>query len=129
LLFTTDIAEKIPGELNKYHWAIIISVLYVAQNLFEYLRDYNYIYFNDEGNRILFRYIPLSPFKNRRYSIEIGKHEFHGYKIQKPSLFKKMIVFYIKTPQGVAKYPPISISALNGDEFNQLKKALNQNLQ
>lgn len=128
VLLTTDLIRTEFLGLSKYYWAIIAVLIYLGQNIFEYLKDYNYIYFSDENNKILFRYIPLRPFRNKRYSIEINKQEFHGYKIERPSIFKQQIVLYVKTQQGVAKYPPISISALKEEEFNKLKKALNQHI-
>lgn len=126
VLLTTDLMRRDFLGLSKYSWAIIISLIYLGQNIFEYLKNYNYIYYNDENNKILFRYVPLRPFNNKRYSIEIEKEKFHGYKIKRPTIFKQEIVLYVKTPQGIAKYPPISISALNEEECNRLKKALNQ---
>jgi len=128
VLLTTDLIDNKFLGLDKYYWAVIISILYVGQNIYEYLKDYNYIYFADENNKLLFRYIPLRPFKNKRYSIEISKDKFQGYKIERPSPFKQEIVLFVKTPQGIAKYPPISLSALNEEEFNNLKKALNQHI-
>ncbi|MFP4621053.1 MAG: hypothetical protein ACLFM7_07045 [Bacteroidales bacterium] len=128
VLLTTDLIRNEFLGLNKYSWAIILSVIYVGINIFEYLRDYNYIYFTDEGNKILFRYIPLRAFRSKRYSLEISKQELHGYKVERPSPFKQELVLFVKTPQGIAKYPPISISALNEEEYNKLKKALNRYL-
>ena len=128
VLLTTDLIREDFLGLNKYYWAVIVSLIYLGQNIVEYLKDYNYIYFNDENNKILFRYIPLRPFRNKRYSIEISKEKFHGYKIERPSIFKQEIVLFVKTPQGIAKYPPISISALNEEELNKLKKALNKHV-
>ena len=129
LLLTTDLIRTEFLGLNKYYWAAIVTLIYLGQNIFEYLKDYNYIFFTDENNKIIFRYIPLRPFRNKRYSVEIGKEEFHGYKIKRPSALKQEIILYVKTPQGIAKYPSISLSALNEEEFNKLKKALNQHLQ
>ena len=128
LLLTTDLIRNEFLGLNKYYWAVIVSLIYLGQNIIEYLKDYNYIYFTDENNIILFRYISLRPFKNKRYSIEISKENFHGYKIERRSPLKQEIIFFVKTPQGIAKYPPISISALSEDEFNKLKKSLNQHI-
>ena len=128
VMLTTDMIKGEFLGLTRYHWAILLSLIYLGQNVFEYLKDYNYIYFIDAENKMLFRYIPLSPFKSKRYSIEIHKNEFHGYKINRSSVLKKELILFVKTPQGIAKYPPISISALNETEFNKLKKALNQNL-
>jgi hypothetical protein len=129
VILTTDLIQNTFLGLSKAYWAIVVALLFLGQNLFEYLKDYNYLYYNDEeNNKILFRYISLLPFKNKRYSIEIQKEQFKGYKILRPNPFKQEIVFYVSTPQGTAKYPPISISALNEDEFNKLKKALNNHI-
>ncbi len=129
ILLTTDLIKTEFLGLNKYYWAAIVTIIYLAQNILEYLKGYNYIYFSDENNKILFRYIPLRPFRNKRYSVEIRKDEFHGYKVERSSPFRKEIILYVKTPQGIAKYPSISISALNENEFNKLKKSLNRLLQ
>jgi hypothetical protein len=128
ILLTTDPFKGESLGFDKYLWAAVIALIYLMLNIYEYLRDYNYIYFSDAENKILFRYIPLSPFKSKRYSIEIHKNEFHAYKINRSSILKKELILFVKTPQGIAKYPPISISALNENEFNKLKKALNENL-
>ena len=128
VMLTTDMIKGEFLGLTRYHWAILLALIYLGQNVFEYLKDYNYIYYNDNGDKILFRYISLRPFKSKKYSIEINKDRFHSYKVQRASPFKREIIFFIKTPQGIAKYPPISISALNEDDFNNLKKALNQYL-
>ena len=126
-LLATELVSNTFLGLNKYYWAVIVAAAYLVQNYYEYLKDYNYIYYNDEDeNKILFRYISLRPLKNKRYSIEINKNQFQGYKVERPSALKQVIILYIKTPQGVAKYPPISISALSEDEFNNLKHSLNR---
>jgi|GEM_PF-495672 len=126
LLTTRLVRDEFLG-LNKYHWAIVVILLYILENLYEYLKDFNYIYYNDEGRKLLFRYVSLRPFHNKRLSIEIEKDKFKGYNVLRDKMgFKQQIVFYIKTPQGTAKYPPVSITALNENEFNQLKQSLNK---
>lgn len=124
-LITTDIVRNEFLGLNKYHWAIIVTLLYIMENVYEFLKDFNYIYFSDQGEKLLFRYVSLKPFHKKRYSIEMNKDKFKGYKILH-SPMKQKIVFYIQTPQGTAKYPPVSITGLNQEEFNQLKQVLNQ---
>jgi len=125
VLVSTDLVrDKFLG-LNKYHWAIIVALLYILENVYEYLKEFNYIYFNDGGEKLLFRYVSLRPFHNKRFSIEMDKKQFQGYEIQHSPL-KQKIVFFVKTPQGTAKYPPVSITGLNQEDFHQLKNALNQ---
>ncbi len=127
VLVTTDLIREAFLGLNKYHWAVIVTLLYILENIYEYLKDFNYIYYSDEGEKIIFRYVSLRPFQNKRYSIEMNKANFIGYKVvRSPLNFKQQIIFYVKTPNGSAKYPPVSITGLSTDQFNSLKHALNQ---
>jgi hypothetical protein len=129
VFLATELVEKTFLGMNKYQWAIVAAALYMAHNTWEYIKEYNYIYFSDEENgKLLLRYVSLRPFNNNKYSIEIQKNNLHSYKIVRHT-FKQKLVLYVKTPQGVAKYPPISISALNTDEFNKMKKILNQTIE
>lgn len=129
VMSTTDIMGRTIMGMNKYYWVIFLTLIYIIYNIYEYIKDFNYIYFSDEDEegKLILRYISLRPFKGRRFSIEIEKEKFYAYKIVR-ALFNlnKYIILYINTPQGVAKYPPISITALNTDEYNKLKKALYQ---
>lgn len=127
-IFVTDFVDKQLLGLSKYYLAIIVTLIYLGHNFYGYLKDYNYIYFSDEDNRkILLRYVSLMPFSNKRYSVEINKADLHSYKIKRSSLnLRQELVLYVKTPQGIAKYPPISITALSEVQLNQLKKALNK---
>ena len=125
ILVTTELVRDEFLGLNKYHWAAVVALVYILENIYEYLKDFNYIYFSDSGEKLLFRYASLRPFHNKRYSIEINKNQYQGYKILRAPL-KQKIVFYVKTPQGTAKYPPVSITGLNEEELNQLKHTLNQ---
>ena len=127
VLLTTELIRDSFLGMNKYHWAIIVTLLYILEIVYEYVKEFNYIYFNDEGEKLLFRYISLKPFHNKRFSIEMDKTQFQGYKILRSAMnLRQKIIFFVKTPQGTAKYPPVSITALNDDEFNTLKSALNQ---
>lgn len=126
LLTTPLVSDEFLG-FNNNQWAVVVTLIYILVNIYEYLKDYNYIYFSDSGEKLLFRYVSLRPFHNKRYSIEIDKRNFRGYEIRNGTLgLNRKIMFYVKTQQGTAKYPPVSISALGGDEFNQLKHALNK---
>ena len=131
ILSTTDLIRESFIGLTKYHWAIVLAVAYLLQNIYEYLRDFNYIYFSDEDEKgkLLLRYVSLRPFNNKKQSIEIKNDDLHSYKINRKGLnLKQELVLYVYTPQGIAKYPPISISALSEEEFNKMKKILNQTL-
>jgi hypothetical protein len=127
LLVASEIVKTSFMGLNRFHWAIVLALVYLGINIYEHIRNFNYIFIDDSDSKIIFRYISLKPFHNKKYSIEIEKEKFHSYKIDRSLLnLKKEIVLYVDTPQGIAKYPPISITALDGDNINKLKHMLNQ---
>jgi hypothetical protein len=126
VLLSTDLIKNTFLGFNKYHIAIIVASVYILQNVYQYLKDYKYIYFSDEEGKLVLRYVSLRPFNNKKYSIEINKNDLHSYKIKHfPLNFKQQLILFVHTPQGIAKYPPISITALSEDEFNRMKKILN----
>ncbi|MFP3860378.1 MAG: hypothetical protein ACLFUW_06110 [Bacteroidales bacterium] len=127
-LLVTDFVDEQFFGLSKYYLAIFATLIYLAHNVYEYIKDFNYIYFSDEENhKILLRYVSLMPLKNKKYSVEIKKSDLHSYKISRSSMnLRQELILYVRTPQGIAKYPPVSITALSEDELNQMKKALNK---
>ena len=59
-------------------------------------------------------------------SVEIPKKDFVKAEIVNSIFgFRKNLVLYIRTPQGVAKYPKINISILKKEEIIKLRKDLN----
>lgn len=106
---------------------LTISIIYFIMIVYNYLRDYNYIYFSDETNKILLRYYSMHPLSQAKRSIEIAKGSFVKFEIV-TSLFgiKNKIIFYQKVKTGIYKYPPVSISALSPDEKENLIQSLNR---
>ena len=127
LLILSGMFNKSVFGISKNSLVIIISVVYIIYVVCVYIRNYNFFKYNDEGEKLVFRFISLRPFDNKKKSIEILKKDFSGYKIQKSVLnFKVDLILSIKTKKGVANYPPISITALTNKYKNILKSSLNQ---
>jgi len=108
---------------------IIILILCFAFILYYYIRfqlDYNYISFNIDKDKITLRYYSLRPFSKKHKSIEIPNNLYAGYKIEKRFFnLKKVLILYQKLQGKIAKYPAVSLSALNREEFNTLINTLN----
>jgi hypothetical protein len=69
----------------------------------------------------------MGAFTSKKSSIEIGKNEFAGYEIKKQLLgFREKLILKAKTGRGLAKYPPVSITALNLKEKKSLFQALDR---
>ena len=126
LLLTYFYEDQLFG-LTKYHLAIIFASLYVLYMVFNTLRQFHYVYFSDAGDRIVLRYFSMGAFTYKKHSIEIGKSEFIGYEIQK-QLFglREKLILKARTGKGMAKYPPVSITALNRKEKENLVQALDR---
>jgi hypothetical protein len=126
LLITYLYEDQLFG-LTKYHLVIIFASSYLLYIIFNALRQFHYIYFSDAGDRIVLRYFPIGLFTSKKNSIEIGKNEFAGYEIHKQWFgIREKLILKAKTGKGMAKYPPVSITALNSKEKESLFKALDR---
>ncbi|MDK2977436.1 MAG: hypothetical protein PWP52_150 [Bacteroidales bacterium] len=135
LLFTTIIVLLVFTRLlNNPVWvidkttAILITIVaYLIYIIITYIINYQYIFYSDEGDKIILKYVSLRPFNNKRNAIEIFKRNYSGYKICKSFLnLKEEIIFFVQTPNGVAKYPPISIAALTPKQKKILINSITQ---
>jgi len=128
-IILTYMAEKIKYPLlgmSDTAWTVILAVCYVVFVFLPMYLNYQYIYFSDDGNNIVFRYFNAGILGGKKNSVEIGKKAFSGYKLEK-KLFglSQSIILYTQLRQGVAKYPPIHISALKKEERNKILRVLN----
>jgi hypothetical protein len=115
------------AQFTKYHVIILISAIYVGINVINYLKRPYFVSFNDQGEKIVVRYYPVSMFTSRKNSIEIPKQQFVKYEL-KPFLLKTQ--HYLILQQNfrgkVAKYPPISLSALDKEDREKMLQSLDK---
>jgi len=120
LLFLPFRNELLKGLSNSL-LAIFIAIAYVIYAFYESFRNYNYIYFNDESDKIVLRYFSPGLFTTKKNSIEIPKKEFAGYELESFFMrYREKLIILRKTGKGIAKYPPVSITALNPTERHNL---------
>jgi hypothetical protein len=113
--------------INPYQWSLILTMVFVILFMLESLLNLNYIYFSDDDDRIVFRYFSMSFLNKKKNSIEIPKDRFRGYILEKSLLgFKKKIILMQRVKDIDAKYPAVSISALNKNQTARLIKALDK---
>jgi hypothetical protein len=124
LLFIPFRKDLISG-LDNNLLAIFFAISYFIYAIYETFRNYNYIYFNDESDKLVLRYFSPALFTSKKNSIEMPKKEFAGYKLNSFFLrYREHIVLLRKSNKGIAKYPPVSITALSNAERNSLLSAL-----
>jgi hypothetical protein len=93
--------------------------------------DFQYILFELSNNRLSLRYYPVVKFGRRDYSsIEFPVSNLYDYRLEK-SVFGLVddLILIVKTKQGVAEFPPVSMAALNHTEQQTIKEQLTLILQ
>ena len=122
-----DESSSMPG---KYSLIIVIALIYIIINTYNSLKRPYFISYSDHGEMILVRYYPLSLFTGKKHSIEIPKKQFIKYELQ-DFLFgrEQKIVLYQNFRNKIAKFPPISLSALDPEARQQLKQSLDKYVQ
>ena len=111
--------------MNDTVWTLIFVVLYLFFAFLPMFLNYQYVYFSDEGENIVFRYFTSGMISGKKNSVEINKKSFAGYKIES-KLFGlvQSITLYQQLKEGMAKYPPVYISALKREEKAKVFRSL-----
>ncbi|PLX01150.1 MAG: hypothetical protein C0594_14125 [Marinilabiliales bacterium] len=115
--------------LNDYrtHMAVGAGAGYFLIMIFYALKRKNYIYLSDNSSKIEMRFFSMQLFAKKRTAIEIPKTSFYKYDLQKKSIgLVEEVTLFQKTPKGVAKYPPVSITALTKKEREDFFAILNK---
>ncbi len=124
VVYIGDFVEPLFG-INENYSALVVVLIYILIFLYFHILDLNYIYYTDENGKIILRYYSLRSITKGYKSIEIPKKEFVKFEIQKSFYdLKEYLILFQRMKKGVAKYPPVSISALNHDEREKLKQSL-----
>lgn len=107
-------------------WTLILIGLWLVLAILPVFLNYQFISFSDEEDYIVFRYFTAGIIGGKKNSVEINKTSFSGFKIETRffGLIQSIILFQ-KFQQGIAKYPPIYISALKREEKAKIIKSLN----
>ena len=109
----------------KYIIYGVLSVVFLIFFWFQYQMKYTYFYFSNNGKNLVFKFYSLRIIAGKPKTIEISRTNFVKYDIITGFFDKRdSLVLYQKTPKGVAKYPPISLSLLSKQQKTELKRTL-----
>lgn len=87
--------------------------------------NYQFIYFSDDGDNIVFRFFTAGIVGGKKNSVEINKKTFAGFKTDSKFFgLGRSITLFQHIGNGVAKYPPIHISALTRVQRTKVIQAL-----
>jgi len=107
-------------------WILILVGINLSVAFMPMVFNYQYIFFSDDGEKIVIRYFTAGIVGGRKNSVEIDKRSFSGYKVE--SRFFGLIhsiTFYQRFQEGAAKYPPVYISALSREDRGKMIRSLN----
>ena len=116
-------------------WTTILCALYLIIIIYPSFAKYQYFFFSDNGEKLIFRYFFAGLIGGKKKAIEINKQDFYGYEYTTECLgIRKYLTLYQKIKSNVAKYPPIPISAVSKknreemieklDKYNQIPSPL-----
>jgi hypothetical protein len=112
--------------MSDIFWTLILIVIWLAVAFLPMYLNYQYISYSDEGEKIIFRYFSAGMIGGKKNSVEITKHSFSGYEVETKFFgLIRSIILYQKFREGVAKYPPVYISALKSVERDKIFRSLN----
>lgn len=113
--------------IDKYVLVIITAGLYALISLWFMLQQHHYVYFSDEGDRIILRFYPLGALNRKKSSIEIPKKQLVKYELE-PFLSGQQhrLVLYQNFRNKVSRYPAVSLSALSKVQQKALIGSLQQ---
>lgn len=107
-------------------WTIILVAIWLIIAFIPMYLNYQFVSYSDEEETIVFRYFTTGIVGGKKNSVVINKRTFSGYKLESRFFgLIQSITLFQQINQGVAKYPPVYISALNKDEKAKLLKSLN----
>lgn len=111
--------------LSDTTWTLILVAIYLVIAFLPMILNYQYIYYSDDNEKIVFRYFTSGIVGGKKNSVEVYKSDFAGYKTETGFMgMTSKIILFQKVGQGIAKYPPVHITALNKDERSRMYASL-----
>jgi len=108
-------------------WTLALVIIYLGIAFMPMFLKYKYIYYSDDGNKILMRYYSIGMVKGAKSSVEIPKIDFAGYEMKKYfGGIINAIVLTQKMDRRIARYTPVYISSLSRKETKNILTSLDK---
>jgi len=107
------------NKVESWNYILLIVASYLLFNFYIYLKQYTFIEFEDDQTFIIIKYYKAFILSNNKYKIRINKNNFVKYEVKKNPFHKDLIIF-VRTPKGLAKYPPISLSGFPSPKLKKI---------
>lgn len=98
-------------------WTLAIVLIWIIVAFMPLIRNYQFVFFSDDGNNIVIRHFNAGIVGGKKNSIEINKGTFAGYKVDSKYLgLSKGLILYQRMGNGIGKFPPVYITALTSEQ-------------
>ncbi|MCD6200751.1 MAG: hypothetical protein J7K46_02980 [Bacteroidales bacterium] len=126
-IYLTRFYEKLTPEIPKDYYTVFFGIIYISVLLYPTLLKYHYIYYSDEGDKIVIKTYPIGFFSSAKKTYHIPKKDFVKAEI-KESFFRlrKALFIYQNLNNRSAKYPPIYINGLPKDDQKKIMMSLSR---
>ena len=113
--------------LDKSIYLIALGGIYIILIVINSMLKHDFVFYGDVGDKIIVRYYPIRILNQKKHSIEIPKSKFAKYEIERFFFNRKQRIFlFQRTQNGVARYPGISLSAVDKGDIERILRALDQ---
>lgn len=119
--FYSDYLFPVPGE----YYSVFFVLVFILYLVYRGQLKYHFIAFSDEGNKIVLRYYRFGGITQKYRSFEIVKSALYSFEIHRYFFGRRSeLVIYQRTPKGIAKYPPVPLTALTPPQVSALTQIL-----
>lgn len=111
--------------ISRLHVVILLAIIYLYLILKPVVLKYQFLYFTLTPGKISVNYYTMGILPGTKKAFEFPLNEFYKFETGK-SFFKlrENLILFRKMKKGIAKYPPLSLTALKPDSKKKLLKAL-----
>lgn len=111
---------------EKTWYLIALAVFYTGLSAYNILLKPHYVYFSDNGDKIILRYYPARIINQKKHSIEILKQDFISWEVKRFFFGRAEMLFLTRRyKNSVARFPGVSLSAVRKIDRDKIKSALN----
>lgn len=127
ILYTTRIESYflVKIGLSNLKVAIILTSAYLLYYFYHLAAKTSYLYFSDEGPKIIIRFYQLKPMNPKKSAYEIPKNQFYKFTYQR-TFFKEEVTVYQKFGNSISMYPPFSLKGISKEQKALLFLTLKQ---
>jgi hypothetical protein len=111
--------------IEGWYYSVFFIMIYALYLIYRNFLQYHYIEFSDDGPKVILRYFRFGGITQQYRSIEIIKTTLYTFEFQKQFFNRRPeLIIFQKTPKGVAKYPPVPVTALTPEQLSAITQIL-----